>query len=394
LGKERGSGQNRWYSERYKHGTQREREVIFRALQMGWSRETIGSHIVRNNTIYNCEQAGVVGHLGCIFSEVYGNHIYDIHLKDQFEGAEIAGIKFHAAIDTVIRNNHIHRVGRGIWMDWQAQGTRISSNLLYDNSSEDLFIEVTHGPCVVDNNMLLSETAFRNVAQGTALVHNLIAGKMVMRKVPRRFTPYHFPHSTQVLGLMTVLGGDDRWFNNIFVNGCASADGVASQTLDVGDKTEEDDAFHDVTGLSAYNSFPLAFEEWGKPAGVGGYAAVELPVHIDHNVYGAETEPFAKEPNGKALGKWQPKLEIEHNDDQVFLHLEVSSELAATWAPRVATAILGEAFQPEAVYENPDGTPLCIAADYHGAPRKDEVTPGPFASLKSGRQTLQIWPPQ
>lgn len=47
----------------------------------------------------------------------------------------------------------------GIWCDWQAQGTRITQNLLHDNyipegstmaegamMCQDIFIEVGHGP--------------------------------------------------------------------------------------------------------------------------------------------------------------------------------------------------------------------------------------------------------
>ena len=45
----------------------------------------------------------------------------------------MAGIKIHAAIDTEISRNHIYRTCRGIWLDWMAQGTRVTGNLLHDN---------------------------------------------------------------------------------------------------------------------------------------------------------------------------------------------------------------------------------------------------------------------
>ena len=78
-------------------------EVTFRTLRNGWSKENIGSHIVRNNEIFNCEQTGMCGSMGAAFSVIENNHIYNIWTKRQFDGAEIAGIKFHAAIDTKIR---------------------------------------------------------------------------------------------------------------------------------------------------------------------------------------------------------------------------------------------------------------------------------------------------
>ena len=41
LGKEFGSGQNEWQQYKRKHGTQTQREAIFKALQKGWSREML-----------------------------------------------------------------------------------------------------------------------------------------------------------------------------------------------------------------------------------------------------------------------------------------------------------------------------------------------------------------
>src|ERR1017187_1566458 len=148
--------------------------TIHRALENGWSRENIGHHLVRDNTISHCEQAGVVGSMGAVFSEVSGNTIHDIHVRRLFTGAEMAGIKFHAAIDVQLSGNHIYRTCRGIWLDWMAQGTRVTRNLLHDNPDQDLFVEVDHGPFLVDNNIFLSRTALLVVSQGGAYVHNLI----------------------------------------------------------------------------------------------------------------------------------------------------------------------------------------------------------------------------
>ena len=48
--------------------------------------------------LYDCGQTGIVGHLGCIFSEIYENEIYHIATKHEFWGHEIAGIKLHQNI--------------------------------------------------------------------------------------------------------------------------------------------------------------------------------------------------------------------------------------------------------------------------------------------------------
>jgi len=172
-----------------------------------WTRENIGHHVVRNNSISHCEQTGIVGSLGAAFSTVTGNDIHDIHVRRLFTGAEMAGIKFHAAIDTTIRSNHIYRTCRGLWLDWMAQGTRVSQNLFHDNASEDLFVEVDHGPFLVDNNLFLSPTSLLDMSEGGAYAHNLFVGRIISRPEPSRETPYHPAHSTKVAGLVNIKGG-------------------------------------------------------------------------------------------------------------------------------------------------------------------------------------------
>lgn len=115
--------------------------------------------------------------------------------------------------------------------DWEAQGTRLSQNLLHDNQRpafakqlkggmmcQDIFVEVGHGPTLIDNNILLSDASLRFATQGVAMVHNLICGALtcVGEGTSWRYTPYHMPHRTEVMGFMTILHGDDRFFIIIF----------------------------------------------------------------------------------------------------------------------------------------------------------------------------------
>lgn len=125
---------NKWSKLKYKDGTQTERDAVCQATYEGWNKKNIGSHIIRRNIIHDCGQAGIVGHLGAIFSKICDNEIYNINICQNLNGAEIAGIKLHAAIDVIIRHNYIHDCTRGLWLDWQAQGTRITQNILARNS--------------------------------------------------------------------------------------------------------------------------------------------------------------------------------------------------------------------------------------------------------------------
>ena|GEM_PF-5034622 len=73
LGTEIGTGHTNALEKRSKGGTQREQEVILRALRPGWHKDRVGSHIVRGNVIHDCEQAGIVGHMGAAFSRIHRN---------------------------------------------------------------------------------------------------------------------------------------------------------------------------------------------------------------------------------------------------------------------------------------------------------------------------------
>ena len=129
---------NKWLKWKYKDGTQTERDCIMQAVNEGWSKETVGSHIVRRCNIHDCGQTGIVGHLGGVFSLIEDNHIHHINNKQNLAGAEIGGIKMHAAIDCIFRRNHIHHCTRGIWLDWQAQGTRVTQNFMHHNTLPNL----------------------------------------------------------------------------------------------------------------------------------------------------------------------------------------------------------------------------------------------------------------
>ena len=251
LGKGPGTGQN--YSSIYKikSGHISQLETVFSALKDGWSKETIGSHIVRNNTISHCEQTGICGNLGAVFSQICGNNIHDIYVKRQWGGFEMGGIKLHAPIDVLIKDNCIHNTFKGMWIDWQAQGIRITGNLFYDNSWMDLHLEVTHGPQIIDNNVFLSDLNLWNMATGSAYINNLFAGQICNGGGSERFTPYHYPHSTKVAGIMTLQTGDDTYISNIFIK-------TPAPSYDIFEKADRPKRREGTMGfgLSMYNDNP------------------------------------------------------------------------------------------------------------------------------------------
>ncbi len=341
------------YGDQYDNTSQNRAEgyvkTIERALQNGWSRDKIGHHIVRNNLIAHCEQAGIVGSLGAAFSTITGNVIHDIHVRQLFSGAEMAGIKFHAAIDTEISRNHIYRTCRGIWLDWMTQGTRVTRNVLHDNGPyEDLFVEVNHGPFMVDNNLFLSPIAMRDMSEGGAYVHNLFAGRITHQPELNRETPFQKAHSTEVAGLRHTAGGDNRFHNNLFVN-------------------------HD--GLMAYDK-------------------AAMPGQMAGNVFLKNASPCRDEPHPLVAAKFDPLMKLEEGKDALLLHITLDKAWAEEQPRRlVTTTLLGKATIPDLPYVQPDGSAYRIDTDYFGRERNaGNPYPGPFELPDGGPRTLLIWP--
>lgn len=374
IGKEASTGRNLCTRRHQKPGYQYQMEAVFRALRIGWSKEKIGSHIIRNNVIHDCGQNGIVGHMGCVFSEICNNHIYNIGVKHEFFGHEIAGIKLHAAIDVRIHHNRIHSCTLGTWLDWQAQGTRVSNNLYYGND-RDLMVEVSHGPYLVDNNIFASDYSFDNVSQGGAYVNNLCCGKMRLLKVPDRSTPYHFPHTTEVAGTAVVYGGDDRFYNNIFVGG----------------KGIED------CGTAGFNPNTASYEEYVERVlsnGTGDlevFKKVEQPVYIGSNAYLNGAEGFNREKNGYHSRAFDPGVKIAEEGDTVYLEINAEKAMLDIPAKIVSTETLGTVRIVDAIYDDPNGGQIVLDTDYTGARRAEKPAAGPIEGLKPGPNRIRVW---
>lgn len=316
------------------------------ALTNGWSGENIGHHIVRNNVISHCEQAGVVGSLGAAFSTVTGNTLSDIHVRKLFSGAEMAGIKFHGAIDVQITRNHIYRTCLGLWLDWMAQGTRVSDNIFHDNDA-DVLVEVNHGPFLLDNNLFLSHLSLMDHSQGGAYAHNLFAGSIQLSSFDGRSTPFLKPHSTRVVGYHNNPTGDDRFYNNLFV---------------------------------------------GR-GGLRAYDRARLPVWMDGNVFLNGARPSRYDTNALVQSEFDPALRLVAETDGLYLEMKADPAWN-TARPRklITSRLLGRAIIPAAPFEQPDGSRIRINTDYLGHRRnKSNPTPGPFENSGAENLKLKVW---
>ncbi|MGN6726140.1 MAG: right-handed parallel beta-helix repeat-containing protein [Tepidisphaeraceae bacterium] len=336
-------------------------KTIDRALTHGWDGSNVGHHVVHDNVIDHCEQAGVVGSLGGIFSVIAGNDIHDIHVRHRFDGAEMAGIKLHAAIDTVIRDNHLYRCNRGIWLDWMAQGTLVSGNLLHDNATDkdlivesvmggrqDMFLEVNHGPTVLVNNVMLSSYALNVRSQGTAYVHNLFAGQFRIVPHDSRVTPFQRSHSTAVAGMHDNPAGDVRFYNNVF---------------------------------------------FGRPD-LSGYDAATLPVTMAGNVFVGHAKPSKWEAGPVRLPDADSAVHVIEKGDGFYLDFTAEPTWRAPQpGPLVTSDLLGRTQISGVGFEQADGRPYRFDRDYFGHARNPaEPFPGPFELTSFGRQSIKVWP--
>lgn len=335
------------HGDEHDHTYDYNKTSIPNAVKRGWSREKIGGHLIRNNHIYNCGQGGIQGSLGSSFSTIIGNEIHDIRKDHKYGGCETAGIKLHGAIDVVIADNHIYNCEHwgGIWLDWMAQGARVTGNLLHGNS-QDLMFEVNHGPFLVDNNLLLSRTYVTDASGGGAFAHNLWFGSVnIWPDLRARKTPYFEPHSTKIVGRIDVDQNDDRFYNNVFIG---------------------------AKGTSVYDKH--GFE-----------------ITAEGNVFLSGAKPSIHDVRPLVPVDFDPAVKLEQVGGDWWLELKLPAFSGTR--PLVNSRLLGRAAVPEAPFEDRDGNRYRIDRDYFGNKRTvGSPAAGPFRTLEVEEVRLRVWP--
>ncbi|MBW3079413.1 right-handed parallel beta-helix repeat-containing protein [Bifidobacterium simiiventris] len=409
LGKEVSTGDNDCTRTRRKSGYQYQMEAVFKALRFGWAKGVVGGHLVRGNRIHDCGQTGVVGHMGCAFSRIEHNEIYNVATRREFWGHEIGGIKFHAAVDTVIANNNIHDCTLGMWLDWQTQGTHIDRNVFWANT-RDIMVEVSHGPYTVSNNVLASPISLDIISDGGAYVNNLIAGTIRLGRVMDRSTPYHFPHTTAPAGSAFVYGGDDRFVNNLFVKAAGTPADADEQTgwLAEGHGTR-------AYNLQAAKDLPRVLGERGeRPATLAEYEhwanatvgngdeeafrEVPQPVFARDNTYVGGARALLGETGAIVRdGSFAVDVAQDGADRSVRLTVRADDDAAAAddtavfgTGAIVRTADLGEPRIVEERFEHADGNPFVFDTDLVGDARAAQSSRGPLAEFRPN-QSVTVW---
>jgi hypothetical protein len=202
-----------------------------------------------------------------------------------------------------------------------------------------------------------------------------------------RYTPYHIPHRTEVLGFMTILHGDDRFYNNIFIQRTP----IPEDYLD-GWNMERVPSNLEV-GTHVWDEYPV-YEDWIKQFDIGvkrpdmGKLASahfgHLPVWSHGNAYLSGAGSFAKETD-KFVSSENAYVNLVEKDGEYCLDTNVVDLVKDFKVHTICTETLGKAFEPEEYYENPDGTPITFDEDYFGDKRGLNVIPGPFATVEASK---------
>jgi Right handed beta helix region len=318
------------------------------------------------------------------------NHIHAIATKREFFGHEIGGIKLHAAIDVEIAHNHIHDCTLGIWLDWQTQGTRVTRNVLHDNC-RDLFVEVSHGPYVVDHNILASNASIETACEGGAYVGNLVAGTVRVEAVMNRATPYHRAHSTKVAGYGVIYSGDDRFIGNIF---CGTGGDPEDYSAAYGESLP--DLTQTGYGTLAYDGYPASYDEYlatieaALPGDLNVFLPVKNPVLISGNLYLDGARAFGRETDA-VVSDAASGITVSIDGDQVTLQLTLPDDFASHTVAVPTTADLGRVRLPDLEFEAPDGSPIQLGTDLLGAIADGPTVTGPIQSLTGGRNCIIAW---
>ena len=183
--------------------------------------------------------------------------------------------------------------------------------------------------------------------------------------------------------MMTILHGDDRIYNNIFIQNWPVK--PAEQTEDMGFVKHDTK----VQGTSVFDDYPT-YDEWIVPfelenpqpdmSAMQDYHFGKLPVWINGNAYfnGAESWKHEKEKYTCSEDE-KAYVKLTEKDGKYCIETNVY-ELLKGWTTGVIDSdTLGKAFEPEQRFEEPDGRAIIFNRDYFGDPRGLNALPGPFA---------------
>jgi hypothetical protein len=167
------------------------------------------------------------------------------------------------------------------------------------------------------------------------------------------------------MALRNIGGGDNRFFNNIFI-----------RTRDIAD-----DRFTNSAGKHVVVTYGLA-----------GYDDLQYKSFAEGNVFYNGAAPYKDEVNFIDKPDYRPQVKLEEKEGGLILKLEFDKSITEAQTSLVTSEKLGTTIVSEAMFEYPDGTPYIINKDFMGRERKQsQPMVGPLEQMEAGKQEIVIW---
>ncbi|HLN20314.1 MAG TPA: right-handed parallel beta-helix repeat-containing protein [Bacteroidales bacterium] len=330
----------------------------------------VGQHIIRNNIFRRCGQAAIVGAGYNTGTYILGNYIGETSYRQEFWGHEIAAIKFHNAVDIIIENNYIGNSNkvRALWIDFGNQNIRLTRNFI----GVQIFIEMNHGPILIDNNIL--EGVYINRGSGAiTLAHNLLnIDGLRYTHDPFRKSSYYKAHTRETVMRELSFVRDERWYNNIFIK-----KGLDSLRIN-----QPASADIQVTRTTPPPPIQLGIDPLTTNYGCAA----------DYNLYLNGSKKHDTFDENSIVSSFKTEFSVRDDNGDVTVNFLMSDDASKINCPLISSDYLGIYEPMKLRMENNDGSPITVDMDILKRPR-NQTNPGvgPFADLKPGQNSFTIF---
>ena len=288
-----------------------------------------------------------------------------------------------------IRHNRIHDCTLGIWLDWQTQGTRVSRNLCYANN-RDLFVEVSHGPYLVEHNILASLVVAGAVQPGRGLRQQPGLRHGLPRA--RRGATHPVPRSAQHPG--GRLRRHPRWRRPLHRQHLPRWRPGPGLRTDSSPATRPSRLRHRrlrrAPGVAGGLPGARGRSDPRRPRTLQGRQAAGL--HPRQRVR-RRGQGIRGRAGATVLAGGDVTAAVVDEGAEVYLECQLPADFDNVRVDSVSGADLERVRFVDADFEEPDGTPVVLAADLVGADKipANSYPPGPISALSSGSSRIRVW---
>jgi hypothetical protein len=165
-----------------------------------------------------------------------------------------------------------------------------------------------------------------------------------------------------------MFGGDDRYYQNIFI----------------GDRTP------DVVGTSVFDGFTTSLEEYiqevdaHQPCDHSEFFRIKQPVYVAGNVYLNNAKAFDKEEDKLDKPEFDAGFAIVEENGKIYINVTMPDDFESFVSAPHDTHTLGRVRIVDADFEDFDGGVVKLNRDYFDVESAEKSVVGPFAGMKNG----------